>query len=452
MYDPKSKFEKHVLPSGVEVWAACLSDRPDIQRQALSIAIHSGSFHGGRGLAHFTEHGVATTGKFDKVIEEINLEGGGVNCGRTSVWQTTYGFLTPLDRFNEFVERFCGYVLKSDLSFDVEAEKKIILSELYRKFETVSSANHQIFYYQCLLKDHWTPAYSRGLGTPEFINAVTPDKVLEFYAKHYTPANISLITAGPMTIAEVVGVLGQSGWGREPQRGQRATEPKLDRELKESPVKACAFEEPIDASKFFSGVAVSPLATKQAVRLASDILEGIFFKRLRMEKNLIYGVGCNWSNYREFYELSVGFNGVNADRIQEAHDEYQRVWSEIGEGKLLTEEQLAQVKKGFVNAARYNDWTLSNIVDFAESDIVFNGRVEPDSEYLQKMDAATLDEVRQVAINLHPEKCFNRWMLAKGAKPPTTVPIFDLNAASKALNEGRIPQPKQNGLSIDFEI
>ena len=155
------------------------------------------------GLAHLHEHmlfkGTARRAP-GEVARDVEAHGGEINAW-TSFDQTVYHIVIA-SQFARMGLDILGDAVRHS-AFDPEElarEIEVVCEEIKRSQDTPSRrASRELF----------ATAYARHpyrlpvIGTDASVRSFTREKVLEFYGRHYTPANLVLAAAGDVQEAEL---------------------------------------------------------------------------------------------------------------------------------------------------------------------------------------------------------------------------------------------------------
>ncbi|HEV8676396.1 MAG TPA: pitrilysin family protein, partial [Methylomirabilota bacterium] len=198
-----SRPQRHVFPNGVVLIV-------QEHRAADVVALQLWMRVGGRdeqrdelGLSHYLEHmlfkGTPTRppGSIDQLIEGL----GGTSNAFTSYDFTHYDVVVPAAHVRAALDLLADIAVNAAfVPAELEAEKKVVFEEMNlleddpekfmaRRLSEVAYRGHP---------------YGRPiLGTREFIQALTRERLNAYYKKHYVPRNVTLVVAGPLTPEQV---------------------------------------------------------------------------------------------------------------------------------------------------------------------------------------------------------------------------------------------------------
>ena len=226
---------RHVLPNGVRV---LIQEYPSSEVVAVQLWVRAGGRDeaaGELGLAHYLEHMLfkGTTSRPRGFVDrEIEGVGGGMNAG-TSLDFTFYHVVLPASRAVATIEMLADISVNSSLDeTELELEKKVVIEEM-RLSEDIPQRHLVRQLYGMVFDTH---PYGRSvLGTPEIIQKLTRETLLEFYRRHYVPESFTLVVVGPVNTAAILqaaertfGRLPRGGFQRLPQSMPATLTPKAN--------------------------------------------------------------------------------------------------------------------------------------------------------------------------------------------------------------------------------
>lgn len=398
--DPYTTFKKATLSNGLSVFFSEVN-HPWIK---LKVIVHAGAKDdeiGAEGTAHFVEHLVShnVTGKTHQEAEEYFDEiGGYARFGATSYESTNYSFGVPLEGDNlAFGLDFFGTMtLSADLVNFVERERKIIMGEYQERFPVPISVDLLLRRRKHFFGDHRLGRYLRPLGRAESIKTITPEIIKAFYAKYYTPRNMSIVASGGMTIEEFVAALEKSTFAvMKPGERVRAPEPFTvvtpSSELYFSvPWPEIYKEKPHQASvllcQTFPGT-VSDVAVSRALNVLSDAL----YKEIREERGWSYSVSTNVGWFPEAHEVAIDIDFP---------------WEHIGELENVVDDCVARAVEDVssierhirrsVNRFKIRDPNIGDVVSGAAGDVERYNRVRTYEDELEELRSVNVAEVQDI--------------------------------------------------------
>lgn len=413
MWDPYAEFETATLPNGLTVYAAHWPGRP---WEAMGFLIHSGAEHdpiGCEGAAHFVEHLISDNAGMPKkdVKDFFESHGGDVDLGHTSWHRTRYQFWMPTDPavFSQALTIFGNGLLSAKLDKFVERERQVIIGEFHRYYV------HQITYdlalreRKALYNGYWLERTVRPLGYPESISRITQSDLQRFYDTHYTPANMSVVGVGGLTLQELVRFLSESPFavrkeGTRTQLPAPATDIaapsetryvfELSQHLKtEMPFQVAAYKT----------VAVMPTGKETiAVKMLQEMLSDALNEEVRESRALTYHIGSSFYDHRHFYEFAIDCSRLEVRAL----DGIEGI-VEACIGSMHDRTDLFENKKRNGLAARFMvDPKARDLCEGATDELASHQKISSLAEDAREIAELTMDDVRGLLRWLKPER---RW-------------------------------------------
>jgi predicted Zn-dependent peptidase len=283
---------------------------------------------------------------------------------------------------------------------EVEAERAVILEEIAMTDDDPSDTAHEAFGWQ-LFGD--TPLGRPILGTVASINAISRDQIAEHYVAKYGPENLVVAAAGRLDHDEIVALTAD------------CFAPALKTEAPPAPPRLPAHagpdvgsgtgvrlvSRPIEQANLVLGCA--GLARTDDRRFALGVLNAALgggmssrlFQEIREKRGLAYSVYSFSSQHAD-----VGVWGIYAGCLPAKADEVLSICTEeIAKvcDAGLTKEELDRGKgqlRGSIVLGLEDP--ASRMTRIGKSELVYPD-LEPVDEILARIDAVTLDEVREVA-------------------------------------------------------
>jgi len=408
MWDPYAGFESAVLPNGLTVYAAHWPDRP---WESLDFLVYSGAFQdpvGLEGTAHFVEHLVSDNHPLGhKVLDQMfQVWGGHAMFGSTSHGYTTYGCFIPIidEIAGEAVDIFGEMLVGLRLEKFIERERQVIVREFHDRYpgdflnEVYKAKN------QDLHRGHWLANNCRPLGSLESIAAIDQSAVQLFYDQHYTPANISIVGVGGMTIDQLVDRLSNSPFAAT-KVGQRTA--LLDYEAHfpnvDNPFNEFVRKDPDEKLGLYSSYAALPGVVKDGpMNILRAILGELALEELRHKRAWVYGGPVGYHHALSRYEFSMEFGSLSEQATNEIND----VINHVIELAYHSEELFEKVKKANYNNFQMCDAPGRAVGDSATMHLAYDRRIHSLAEGMEDVSVVTMDDIRQLLSYLEPHK---RW-------------------------------------------
>lgn len=180
------------------------NDNADIV--SLNIGVRVGSVNETAdegGICHLIEHMVfkgTTSFKAGEIATLVEAHGGELNA-YTSLDQTVYYINLPARHFN------LGLKILKEMAFDaifdateLEREKEVVIEEIRRGNDSPNRVLGELLF-STTFKNH---NYGKPvIGTAELVRSYSPEKIQNFYRKHYNPQNMILGICGNISEANL---------------------------------------------------------------------------------------------------------------------------------------------------------------------------------------------------------------------------------------------------------
>ncbi len=415
MWDPYAEFESVILPNGLSVHAAHLCGRPF---EAVGFLIHSGAEHdpiGLEGLAHFTEHLVSENSPIPKSDMRLFFgeHGGTINLGSTTYSHTFYNFFLPSDMkiLAESFSMLGPMFFLAQLENFIERERKVIVSEFYRAYPLTIEFDLDVRQRRAVHHGSWLERFVRPLGNLESIERITQTDLQSYYDTHYTPANMSIVGVGGISLLELVDLLSESTFAI----CKEGTRTPLPLSVVNDVLYPLENRLVFDVSKYISTGNLNGVGGYLSVaRMPGNINPAVFFilkhmldealnQEIRQRRGWVYSINSSWSNFRQFYELSIHCNGLATEAIHTIDEVIDHCIS------LIQDDDFFQViKRRAIASHSLLDLNGRDILKSALSDLGKYHRIIPLSEFINCLNVVTLDDICSLLGWFRSER---RWTL-----------------------------------------
>src|ERR1017187_1164714 len=395
-----------VLPGGLRIITESL---PAVRSASFGIWAGVGSRDEDirhAGATHYLEHllfkGTSRRSALD-ISASIDAVGGELNAFTAKEYTCYYARVLDADlplAIDVLSDMVTGSLLEPS---EVEAERAVILEEIAMTDDDPSDTAHEAFGWQ-LFGD--TPLGRPILGTADSINAITGEQIAEHYVAAYGPENLVVAAAGRLDHDEVVELtrrsFSQSMKERAvpvaprlpapagPEVGSGTGVRLISRPIEQANlVLGCVGLSRTDDRRFSLGVLNAALGGGMSSRL---------FQEIREKRGLAYSVYSFNSQHAD-----VGLWGIYAGCLPAKADEVLAICAEeIAKvcDSGLTKEELDRGKgqlRGSIVLGLEDP--ASRMTRIGKSELI-SPRLEPVDEILARIDAVTLDEVREVANSI----------------------------------------------------
>src|SRR5712691_691311 len=406
--DGEAVVRRTVLPGGLRVITESL---PAVRSASFGIWAGVGSRDedlSHAGATHYLEHllfkGTPKRSALD-ISASIDAVGGELNAFTAKEYTCYYARVLD-DDLPLAIDVLADMVTESVLEpSEVEAERAVILEEIAMTEDDSSDAAHEAFSWQ-LFGD--TPLGRPILGTVDSIETIARDQIAEHYEARYTPDNLVVAAAGRLDHDEVVeltrrhfGLALENSARAEaspaparlpgpagPEVGSGTGVRLISRPIEQANlVLGCVGLSRTDERRFALGVLNAALGGGMSSRL---------FQEIREKRGLAYSVYSFNSQHADvgIWGVYVGCLPSKADEVLAiCRDEVAKVISgglddaelERGKGQLR-----GSIVLGLEDPS-------SRMTRIGKSELVYP-KLEPVDEILARIDAVTLDDVREVAV------------------------------------------------------
>jgi predicted Zn-dependent peptidase len=386
-------YQRTVLENGLRVVTAEL---PHTRSATVSIYVGAGSRYERdeeAGLSHFLEHMLfkgasrrPTAREISEAIESV----GGVHNAATDREATLYYAKVPHTAAMTVIDILADMVTAPVMDpVELEKERAVILEELAGIEDSPAEMS-------AILADEtlW-PGQPLGReigGTPQSVQALPLEAVVQYFRKQYVPGNMVLAVAGNIRHAEVAAAA-ERWLGAVPPAEPGSWFPAVPRG--ETP-RLRVREKQTEQAHLCFGFPGVPLDSEErfAVSLLNMLLgEGMssrLFLELREERALVYDIHSYTSEYRDAGSLTIyaGCDPENARVTAEATlEEAQKLLAGISPEELQKAKEMA---KGRIQL-RMEDTRA--VAGWLGSQELLRGRILTVDEAVARFDAVTADEL-----------------------------------------------------------
>lgn len=410
MFDPYATFESTVLPNGLTVVVSHLPDRP---WEHMRFAVHSGAEQdaiGLEGTAHFLEHLMSRNAPLpsEQLRRFFEGLGGRVMLGTTGFPYTQYSFYMPREEetIRESLRLFGDMLLHSPLSVGMEEEREIIRQEFRRRFSMDAAYDLALLHSQILYADYPRARFTSPLGNLHSIDQISQDDVAAYYGAHYTPANMTVVCVGGMTLDDVIASLQDSPFSdRRPGNRTPIPVPKAEfaplavtRNVRSSLVIYGTRGQ--QTAHYFATTKVPSRIGYEACLLASNILHEILNDEIREKRQWSYAVGSKSTMSAHFNEISLEVQSMNLAALPNI----DQVIEDCLARAVDSVDHFNQEKKRLIAVLKMIDLLPGDLAQAAANKLVHTGRISTLEELSAIRQALTQDDVRAVLQHLQPKR------------------------------------------------
>ncbi len=187
---------RRVLPNGMVVIVKENHAAPVVSIQALVRAGSTAERDDEAGMAHLHEHMLfkgTKTRPVGSIARAIEAAGGDINAYTS--WDQTVYFVDMASRFVDLGVEILADILEN-ATFDpaeLEKEKEVVLEEIRRSQDIPESRLSEAFFSRAYqVHSYRNPV----IGRAETVQAVTRERILDFYKRWYVPSHVVWVVAG----------------------------------------------------------------------------------------------------------------------------------------------------------------------------------------------------------------------------------------------------------------
>lgn len=358
------------------------------------------------GISHFLEHmffkGTKKRPTTLKISETLDMIGGAYNAFTS---KEVTGFWAKVDKKHTDValDWISDMFLHSKFeSAEIEREKGVVIEELNMYLDMPQSYVSELFE-DLLYKDQ--PAGWRIVGEKEHILNFTREKVLDYYATHYSPHNTVVCVAGDVNKKQIEAKLGTYFAGI---KNSQAPKKETTKEVQTKPGALFHYKK-TDQTHFCLGVRAYDMfdPRRYALSLLAIILGGNMSSRLfisvRERNSLAYYIHTSVDAATDTGYL-VTQAGIKNESLQKAVELILKEYRDITQIRITPKE----LKK----AKDYVRGTMSLSLDASDAQASFyatgelmEGKIITPEEKLTMIDKVTAGDIKKVAEDIfRPEK------------------------------------------------
>jgi predicted Zn-dependent peptidase len=352
------------------------------------------------GASHFLEHllfkGTRTRSARD-IAETFDAVGGDLNAF-TGKEHTAF-YARVLDRDVPMaVEYLCDMLQHSLIKAnDLDAERTVILEEINMHEDAPDELVHDLF-----MENLWPgdPIGRPVLGTVETISDMSRDQVRRFWKRHYLPGNFVVAAAGNLD-HEKVEALASSFMEPRPEIEARGTRVHAEGRPPKPVGGIHIRRRPTEQAHICVGTAGLPRNHPErfAFGVVNDAIGGgmssRLFQEIREKRGLVYAVFSYHSMFAQTGAFVV-YAGTAPSRTPEVLELITRELADVAE-KGITDEELDRAKSHMKGSMVLSlEETSGRMSRLGKSEIA-HGEVISLDEVLERIDAVTADDAREVA-------------------------------------------------------
>jgi predicted Zn-dependent peptidase len=413
MYDIYQKFETATLLNGLTVH--CLH-WPERAGARFEFIIHSGGRHdpiGKEGAAHFMEHLVSENALIsNEELQKFFEQNAGEHpqFGTTGPNGTFYGFRTSCESslLSQSLHYYGDMLFQASLVNEIERERQVILGEYNRKYPMQITYDTTYRMRQAVFSNTFFGRFTSTLGTKESIGTLRQSDLQTFYDTHYTPANMSVIVVGELTLDEAVAALANSPFSVH-KTGTRSTRPKTIT----NPPPPSEAEYRIHEGAHFVGKSAASFGTTAQLpgtfspaltSIVEEMISKQLFKVIRLEKAWTYHVGCGISFLGDFHEFTATCSSLDARAVEKISAVVSNCIEEI----RLQADVFGEIKHKLIVGMKFEDPSVRSVCNAARRDLLLYDRIITLTEELREVEAIQISNIIPVIDSLAADR---RWTM-----------------------------------------
>ncbi|WP_412745147.1 M16 family metallopeptidase [Krasilnikovia sp. MM14-A1004] len=402
----KDGVRRTVLPSGLRILTEHI---PTAHSVSLGVWVGIGSRDEApamSGASHFLEHllfkGTHKRTALD-ISAQIEAVGGETNAFTTKEYTCYYARVLDAD-LPLAVDVLCDAVADSVLNpADVETERAVILEEIAMHDDEPGDEVHDVFT-EAIFGNH--PLGRPISGTTETVSPMTRTQINGFYRRRYTPPQIVIAAAGNLDHAAVVRLVRKALAGTALDTPAAGPAPCRPADHRVRTQRAHTVVRNRDTEQAHMVLGCSGIGRRDERRFALGILNNVLgggmssrlFQEIREKRGLAYSVYSYGSQYADAGVFGV-YAGCAPGKAEEVLDLIRTELAAVA-AKGITGEEVARgkgmVKGSYVLGLEDTGSRMSRI---AKSELLY-GDLLTVSELLARVDAVTLDEINELAVEL----------------------------------------------------
>lgn len=352
------------------------------------------------GISHFIEH-MVFKGTEHRTARQISVDmdrvGGQLNAFTAK--ECTCFYTRVMDEHAELAVDVLSDMVrcpKMDPE-DIAREKGVVLEEISMVEDTPEDLVNEMLS-EAFFRDN--PLAKPILGTADSVSALTREDILGYMNKHYCANNLVLAVAGNVSMAAAYDLAEKYLGDWQCRDLEPRTLPVFDHFERQIQVK----EKSIEQAHLCLGLpGVSNVDEDFYVTLAlSNILGGgmssRLFQTIREEKGLAYTVYSYPSSYRNagLFSIYAGTSPKNLEKVTELTVKEIVKLREDG----VDEEAVAMSKDQLKGSFILSQESVSARMSALGKNLLLQGRIIPEEEVLERIDAITAKDLRRLMDRL----------------------------------------------------
>jgi predicted Zn-dependent peptidase len=362
-----------------------------------------------QGVSHFLEHMLfkGTERRPDPLMISQAIESvGGILNAATGRESTNYWAKVPSTHFPLAFDVLADIVRNSVIDEgELTKERSVIVEEIRSVFDAPEDLVHDVIDVAI-----WgTQSVGRPIaGTEETVGRISQPAMASFWKRNYRPDRLVVAAAGDLTHAEVVRLaeqhLGDLTANGEPDISEPSDSDQDD-------VRVQLVERDTEQAHLCIGLPALPYSTER--RYVQGTIEAILssgmssrlFQEIREKRGLVYSVYGYFRPYQDVGQAVI-YAGTDLERVEEAItaiiDELRKLRDNgVPEDELARTKELrkGRLLMGFEDSRSVASWIGSQELTF--------GEIRTPEEVMERIEAVTADEVKELADELFQTQKLN---------------------------------------------
>jgi predicted Zn-dependent peptidase len=355
------------------------------------------------GASHFLEHllfkGTKTRSALE-IAEAFDAVGGDLNAFTAKEHTAFYARVLDGDMpmaVDHLADMLQDSVIRAS---DLDGERQVILEEINMHEDAPDELVHDLF-----MQTLWPgdPLGRTVLGTVETVSSISRDQVRRFWKQHYIPGNFVVAAAGNVE-HDALGEMLADKMVHRPDVAARGPVIKRESDPPAPSGRTMVRHRGTEQAHICFGTAGLPRTDprRYAFSVVNDAIGGgmssRLFQEIREKRGLVYSVYAYHSMFAKTGAFVV-YAGTTPSKAQEVMTIVRDQLEDIAE-KGVTEEELERSKSHIRGSMVLSlEETSSRMTRLGKSEIA-HGEVITLDEVLEKLEAVTLDECREVAADV----------------------------------------------------
>jgi predicted Zn-dependent peptidase len=387
------------LPNGIVVLTEHM---PGLRSVTAGIWVRRGSRHESaelNGICHFIEHAVFK-GTQRRTAHDIAIETdrlGGHLDAYTTHEMTGFAIKVADTAQAEAIDLLTDLVShpKFDQE-DLEREQKVILEEMKMVEDTPDELLGELF------NAAYFPNQPLGRpieGTKETVPTFDHKRTVGFHAREFSYSNLVIAAAGNVNHDRLLELVGRASGGCD--GGSHIPNPVIGSNPR--PAAPILIEQKSELEQAHLVIATPWPDALSEDRYAASLLASVIgggtssrlWQTIREERGLAYSVGAGGSAFSDIGVFNV-YAGTSPEQLDEVVDLSLEALREVVKQNVTDEELLIAKEQAIASILLGLESSSARASTLARQEIIHGRRISPD-EVIEKIRAATTDDLRQIA-------------------------------------------------------